>query len=211
MKRISIAAGVMLLIAFAATAVSYLIPHDVGAAQFREYRCKWIRTQVPALNDSDMICRDGSNVASAQHIDTTGWIPLWDGMEVGPGRPAAVVLADTIQTYFDLYPVSTVTNAVTTAFDTATVTIQASIDAANPVAVTKTFSNPMIETSSNNGVYQPVVLGFQSPAANGTAPTNLQLGPYRFVRFIVAGGWAGCYQAVWRYPGTSKGNSALSP
>lgn len=193
-------------------AMSYWYPQSVAAVQMREQQLKWIRTRVPAVRDSVYIIRGTGLQASAQQIDTTAWIPLWDDMQVNPGQNTEAV-ADTFPCVIAIISESAIATAagVTVAADTIQAITQVSMNGADAVAVTSTMglTASQLETSSNNSVYRIVTIG-RTWAAGGTAPTNLQLLPYRHIRFIVTGDHAGVYSAYWKYPGSDRYHPAGS-
>ena len=200
MKRISIAAGAVLLIALA-VGLTY---QPAQATQILERHLKYITTQVPALPDSEFKIRGATGVAAmtAQPIDTTQWTPLWDVIQIP--ESARSLAADSVTAVICIVPenpFATATAGPTAAADTITVSFQVSMNGVDPVACTNaTFANPWLETSSNNAVYWPITLSYAQCAANGTTPTAKQLACYRFVRFIVTGDKVGAYSAIWKIP-----------
>jgi len=196
MKRLLAALGCVAFIGI----FSFLsAPHDANAVVMREQKLRWITTQVPALPDSDVRSRSAAAVAAAtaQPSDTTQWFPIWEGLDVTHNGTTAVLDTSASVGFFVLYPSTAL--GIATTMDTVSVVMQVSTDGLTPVAVTKTFNAPWLETSSNNSVYLRVTIGGREAAANGTAPTNNQLGPYRMARFIITGDESGQYQSVWRY------------
>lgn len=191
MRRILAALG---CVAF----ISVIACSSAHAIIFRERKVRFITTQGPTpAPDRDAICRTAATVAAstAQPIDTTAWIPLWEGFAY---NNTVVSLADTLgNAFFEIYPAAG-TTAGATVLDTLSITAQASIDGFTPVAVTLTWGPQGLETSSNNCIYMRLSPG-RSAVISGTAPSELTLGPYRFIRFIVVGDESGCFEAVWRY------------
>lgn len=195
MKRLFVALGLVVIAGVMLVAWS----HDTDATMLRERRVKWIKTQVPALPDSDIKIRAGTAVNSAQPVDTTAAIPIWDGMEIVPQEDAVV---DTFPCVITISPLPSVSTCTA---DTIQIAAQVSIDGTKWVAMTHTqgLTSSQLETSSNDAVYRIITIG-RSWAAGGTAPTNVQLQPYRFIRFIVTGDHSGAFEAIWTYPGPSK-------
>lgn len=189
MKRLLAALGCVAFVILAVWAT------EPNASVIRERQLRWITTQVPAVPDSDVRSRSAAVVAAAtaQPSDTTAWFPLWEGLQTGLVTSGPI---DSSGVAVVFYPATSL--GIATTLDTVTIAMQVSTDGLTPVAVTKTFGAPWIETSSNNSVYMRLAIG-RDAAANGTAPTNLQLAPYRMARFIVTGDESGQYQIVWRY------------
>jgi len=186
-----------------------VLVQSAAAIQMREIDVRWSRAGYPASNDSSVaLVRVRSTTfvaaATAQPIDTTEWIPLWEDIAWSDQRLVSAA-TDSITALFDVVPDAGISSAlgITVAADTIVTSIQASMDGVNPVAVTATFAGPHLETSSNNAVYKTISIGRQF-ADNGTAPSNLKLLPYRYIRFIVSGDHVGAYRAHWRYPGPDK-------
>ena len=210
MKRLLTVLGLAALVGVVgAIEAAYWFPNAAHAVQMRELQVPWQRAGYPASNDSSVALgriRSTTFVAAAtaQPIDTTAWIPLWEDIAAPNGVWTA---ADSVTCIFSVIPDNATASAlgITTTADTIQVSVQASMDATNPVAVTSTqgLTFQQLETSSNNAVYKVVSVG-RAWANDGTAPTNLQLLPYRYVRFIVTGDHVGVWQAWWKYPGPDK-------
>ena len=210
MKRLLTVLGLAALVGIVgAIEVAYWYPKSVSAIQMRERNIEWIRTQVNSgvtARDTIAAIRSAGFVAAAtaQPVDTTEWIPLWQDISPPNG---AWLAADSITCVLAVVsdPALATAAGITTVADTIQVTIQASMEGANPVAVTTTqgLTATQLETSSNNAVYKVVSIG-RAWANNGTAPTNLQLLPYRFIRFIVTGDHVGAYRAIWSTPGPDR-------
>jgi len=205
MRRVLAAlACVVFAVAFAAIEVQVWHPFNADAVQMRERAVQWTKVKDWSPRDSAYVLRGTGLFNSAQQIDTTEWIPLWD--EISPPN-GAWLAADSITAVFSVTSEPSIGTAtgVAIAADTIQVAIQASMEGVNPVAVTTSMglTFQQLETSSNNAVYRVVSIG-RAWAADGTAPTTLQLLPYRFIRFLVTGDHQGPYTAHWQYPGTDK-------
>lgn len=168
--------------------------------------------------DSMTVSNAGTATTAASVGDTTAPIVLFQPPPIGRNQSAAGAVDSAAWFTFRFVPKSG--SSVTITADSIYLATQVSYDGKNWQEVTatqaffpanqmptsvQTISMALLEQASSNGFYYQAMfvwaaLGKINAPASGatTAPTAVQLGTYRYIRFIVVGDWGGEYEAyVW--------------